>query len=117
MKIVQDSLKKTGIPSWSQIWQSTEECKTPPSQYYVYSYMLKPDEFQDDRHTSYAIYLYLQLWSYGDPTDAIETTRRVMFADGWAMEEETTKGYKQPAYDEMTDQYCVIWTWVRWEDA
>lgn len=117
MKVIQDALAPTGIPAYSQMWQATDDHPQPPNQYMVYSYMLNPGAFQDDVHTQYVIYLYLNLWSVTDPTEAIRKVRKAMYAAGWAMEEETTKGYKQPAYNEMVDMYGVNWTWVFREDA
>lgn len=117
MKVVQDSLALTGIPAYAQMWQATEDHPQPPKQYLAYSYMLRPDAFQDDVHTQYVIYLYLNLWTDDDPTESIDKVRRAMFSTGWDMDEETTKGYKQPAYNEMIDRYCVIWTWVYREDV
>ena len=37
--------------------------------------------------------------------------RAAMYAYGFAMVEESDKGYNQPAYDTATTQFTVQWTW------
>ena len=43
--------------------------------------------------------------------------RRAMYAAGFAMIEESDKGYNQPSYDTATRQYTVQWTWCLREDV
>ena len=65
----------------------------------------------DDCVTSTRTYVYLNLWSDKDPTDMADLIRNAMYAAGFAMVEESDKGYNQPAYDTATRQYTVQWTW------
>ena len=60
---------------------------------------------------SFRTYVYLNLWSEGDPTETADTIRRMMYAAGFSMIEESDKGYNQPAYDSATRLYTVQWTW------
>ena len=43
--------------------------------------------------------------------------REAMYAYGFAMVEESDKGYNQPAYDTATTQYTVQWTWCWREEV
>ena len=57
-------------------------------------------------------YVYLNLWSLTDPTDAAKAVRRAMRAAGFAMMEESDKGYNHPAYNVDANLFTVGWTWV-----
>ena len=61
--------------------------------------------------------MYLNLWSDTDPTETADMIRRLMYAAGFFMIEESDKGYNQPAYDAATRQYTVQWTWVWHEEV
>ena len=65
----------------------------------------------DDHVSSIKTFIYLNLWSDIDPTDMAAQIRSAMYAAGFAMVEESDKGYNQPAYDTATKQYAVQWTW------
>ena len=52
-----------------------------------------------------------------DPTDMANRIREAMYAYGFAMVEESDKGYNQPAYDTATTQYTVQWTWCWREEV
>lgn len=111
MKVVQDALAGVGIPAFAGIWRPTPGFPNPPAQYLVYSTSTAEDAHQDDRVVSYRTYVYLNLWSDGDPTDTARLVRSAMYAAGFAMVEETDKGYNQPAYDNLTRQFTIQWTW------
>ena len=70
MKQVQDALKDIGIPVFAGVWRPTEGQQNPPSQYMVYSSTTTEEAHQDDKVVSYKTFVYLNLWSDGDPTEA-----------------------------------------------
>jgi hypothetical protein len=108
---VQEALKKVGVPVFAGIWRPTASGQNPPGQYMVYSTTTAEDAHQDDAVVSYRTYVYLNLWSDSDPTGTAARVRTAMYEAGFAMVEETDKGYNQPAYDSATRQYTVQWTW------
>ena len=91
--------------------------QNPPVQYVVYSSTMTEDAHQDDHVQSFRTYVYLNLWSDIDPTEAANRIRSAMYAAGFVMVEESDKGYNQPAYDIATHQYTVQWTWCLYEEA
>ena len=84
------------------IWRATSPNQNPPVQYVVYSTTTTEASHQDDVTTSYRTYVYLNLWSDIDPTEMAGRIRAAMYAYGFAMVEESDKGYNQPAYDTAT---------------
>ncbi|MGJ4851313.1 hypothetical protein ACH6CV_13800 [Bacillota bacterium Meth-B3] len=108
MKKVQDALKPTGIPAFPGAWKPTASQPTAPAQYIVYTTMTTEDEHWDDGPRRYRTYVYLNLWSDPDPTDAILSVRAAMRAAGYAMIEEN----ERVSPDEEARQYLVSWTWV-----
>lgn len=117
MKQVQQALAGLDIPVYAGIWRPTHGHQNPPVQYVVYSTTTTEASHHDDRVTSYRTYVYLNLWSDVDPTDTAAHIRGAMYAAGFAMVEESDKGYNQPAYDTATRQYTVQWTWALREDV
>ncbi|MDL2205780.1 hypothetical protein LJC33_02575 [Eubacteriales bacterium OttesenSCG-928-N13] len=117
MKQVQAALKDIGIPVIAGIWRSTSATPNPPEQYVVYSTTMAEASHHDDHVTSFRTFVYLNLWSDGDPTDMAMRIRDAMYAAGFSMIEESDKGYNQPAYDHATLQFTVQWTWCLREDA
>ena len=111
MKQVQAALSHIGIPVMAGIWRATSANQNPPLQYVVYSTTTTEASHMDDRVTSIKTFIYLNLWSDIDPTDMATQIRNAMYAAGFAMVEESDKGYNQPAYDTATKQYTVQWTW------
>ena len=88
MRQVQEALRDIGIPVIAGIWRATSENQNPPLQYVVYSSTTT------------------------DPTEMANAIRSAMYAYGFAMLEESDKGYNHPAYDPATRTYTVQWTWV-----
>ena len=117
MKQVQDTLQNVGIPVMAGVWRATSPQQNPPVQYIVYSSTMTEDAHQDDHVQSFRTYVYLNLWSDIDPTEAANRIRNAMYAAGFVMVEESDKGYNQPAYDTATRQYTVQWTWCLYEEA
>ena len=117
MKQVQAALSHIGIPVMAGIWRATSANQNPPLQYVVYSTTTTEASHMDDRVTSIKTFIYLNLWSDIDPTDMATQIRSAMYAAGFAMVEESDKGYNQPAYDTATRQYTVQWTWVWREEV
>jgi len=117
VKQVQTALASIGIPVYAGVWRATSAHQNPPPQYAVYSTVTTEDAHQDDHVVSRRTYVYLNLWSDDDPTDMAGTLRSAMYAAGFAMIEESDKGYNQPGYDTATRQYTVQWTWCLREDV
>ena len=117
MKEVQEALYDIGIPVYAGIWRATSENQNPPIQYCVYSTTTTEDSHSDDLVRSYRTYVYLNLWSDIDPSEMKEIIREAMYRYGFAILEESDKGYNHPAYDTATRQYTVQWTWVWFEEA
>lgn len=117
MRQVQLALKDIGIPVMAGIWRATSPNQNPPVQYVVYSTTTTEASHQDDHVTSIRTFVYLNLWSDIDPSAMRDAIRAAMYAAGFAMMEESDKGYNQPAYDTATRQYTVQWTWVWREDV
>ncbi len=117
MKQVQLALKDVGIPVFAGVWRPTEGQQNPPGQYMVYSYTTTEEAHQDDKVVSYKTFVYLNLWSDGDPTEAAARIRQAMYAAGFTMHEESDKGYNQPAYDASTRQFTVQWTWCLYREV
>lgn len=112
MKKVQDALVPTGIPVYAAIWKPTDDYAQPAAQYLVYSSTTTEDEHHDDQPISYKTFVYLNLWSAGDPSEAVMKVRRAMRSAGFAMVEETDKGHNRPAYNVDANLFTVNWTWV-----
>ena len=117
MRKVQEALKGVGVPVFTGIWRPTASGQNPPMQYMVYSTTTTEDAHQDDAVVSYKTFVYLNLWSDGDPTEAAAKVRAAMYAAGFAMIEESDKGYNQPAYDTATRQFSMQWTWCLREEV
>ena len=117
MRQVQSALSGIGIPVYAGVWRATSSNQNPPPQYAVYSTVTTEDAHHDDQVVSRRTYVYLNLWSDDDPTDMADILRRAMYAAGFAMIEESDKGYNQPSYDTATRQYTVQWTWCLREDV
>jgi len=111
MKQVQQALSCIDIPVYAGIWRPTVGQQNPPVQYIVYSTTTTEDVHLDDAVVSYKTFVYLNLWSDGDPTELAGRIRSAMYRAGFVMVEETDMGYNQPAYDSATRQYTVHWTW------
>ena len=114
---VQTALADIGIPVYAGVWRATSEQQVAPPQYVVYSTTTTEDSHSDDHVTSIRTFVYLNLWSDYDPTSMADIIRRAMYAHGFAILEESDKGYNQPAYDTATRHYTVQWTWVWREDV
>ena len=117
MKRVQQAMADIGLPVYAGVWRATSKNQSPPERYVVYSTTMTEDAHQDDRVVSYKTFVYMNLWSDNDPTETAARIRQAMYAAGFAMVEESDKGYNQPAYDTATRQYTVQWTWCLREDV
>ena len=111
MKRVQDALSSLGIPVFAGEWKATADGVTPPLQYLVYTIQTYEDEHWDDANHRYRVYVYLNLWSMADPTEAICLVRVAMRKAGFAFSDEAV------SYNDDTHQTLVAWTWVCWEDG
>ena len=83
MKAVQQALKNVGIPVMAGVWRATSPDQNPPVQYIVYSSTTTEDAHQDDGVVSFRTYIYLNLWSDVDPTEAANQIRSAMYAAGF----------------------------------
>lgn len=117
MKKVQDALRGVGLQVFPDAWRPMGESQNPPAQYMVYTTSTVPDENTDDAMQSVRIYVYLNLWSEGDPTGAAAKVRRAMMKAGFGMIEEETGTGSATRYDESTHRHAVFWTWVLHERA
>jgi len=117
MRQVQQALSGIGIPVFAGVWRATSALPNPPVQYVVYSTTKTEASHYDDHVTSYRTFVYLNLWSDSDPTEMAGIIRQAMYDAGFAMVEESDKGYNQPAYDTATHQYTVQWTWCLREEV
>ena len=117
MKRVQDALRPTGIPVFAGILSPADGQPELPGQYLVYSSMTVEDEHWDDAPARYKTFVYLNLWSASDITDAIFKVRRAMRAAGFVMEEETDRGYNRPSYSTEASLFTMAWTWVCWTNV
>ncbi len=115
MKRVNQALKVTGIETHADVWRPLERDRRVPNQYIVYVTKTVEDEFYDDAPQSVQIFVYMNLWSAGDPTSAAALVRRAMRKAGFAMEEEETGSASGAKYDENAKMHCVSWTWVGWD--
>lgn len=111
MKQVQDALKDIHVPVVAGIWRATSSDQNPPDQYIVYSTTTKEETHFDDRVVATKTFVYMNLWSKGDPTQTADLVRAAMYAAGFGMVEETDQGYNQTAYDTATKLFAVQWTW------
>ena len=111
MKQVQQALSGLNIPVYAGIWRPTVGQQNPPAQYAVYATTTTEDVHLDDAVVSLKTFVYLNLWSDGDPTETATRIRSAMYKAGFVMVEETDMGYNQPAYDSATRQYNIHWTW------
>ena len=109
MKRVQNALRGVGIPAFAGAWKATAENQTPPAQYLVYTTQTLEDEHWDDVNQCYRVYIYLNLWSEVDPTEAIQAVLSAMRRAGFAFSDEAV------SYNDDTRQTLVAWTWVCWE--
>lgn len=111
MKQVQDALRPTGIPAFAGAWKATDQFPTVPDQYLVYNTMTREDEHWDDDFRRYRVYVYLNLWTRNDPTEAARKVRAAMRAAGFAMDEQSD------SYNDDTRQTLISWTWVFWTEV
>ena len=117
MKQVQQALSGTGIPAFAGTWRATPGQPTPPAQYLVYSTVTTEDYHHDDRVIAYKTFVYLNLRSTIDPTEAAARIRSAMDIAGFAMIEESDRSGSQPAYDAETRQFTIQWTWCLREEV
>ena len=117
MKHVQEALKHIGVPVMAGVWRATSSSQNPPEQYVVYSTTTTEAAFQDDYVCATRTFVYMNLWSDGDPSDTADAIREAMYNYGFTMVEESDKGYNQPAYDTATRQFTVQWTWCWHEEV
>ena len=111
MKIVQDALKGIGIPVSPDVWRPQAQGQNPPAQYAVYTTASSPKASADDGVIAINHFVYLNLWSEGDPTEMAAKIRRAMFRAGFHMVEEETGSSSSNHYDESTRRHAVYWTW------
>lgn len=117
MKQVQNALKNI-VPVYQDAYRPTAKSQAQPDQYIVYTTMTTEDWHADDAYQSIRTYVYMNLWSMGDPTDTAKAVRAAMREAGFAMSEESTGATTgESYYAEGPNLFCVRWTWVYWEAA
>ena len=75
MKHVQEALKHIGVPVMAGVWRATSSSQNPPEQYVVYSTTTTEAAFQDDYVYATRTFVYMNLWSDGDPSDTADAIR------------------------------------------
>ena len=86
MKRVQQALADLGIPVFAGIWRATSSSPNAPDQYLVYSTTTKEETHFDDRVIATRTFVYLNLWSAGDPTLTAARVREAMYSAGFGMD-------------------------------
>ncbi|MHC1786398.1 MAG: hypothetical protein AB9880_05015 [Christensenellales bacterium] len=117
MRRVQEALSGLGIPAFAGIWRATSSNPNAPEQYLAYSSTAREEAHHDDRVVAMRTFVYLNLWSLGDPTWAAARVRDAMYAAGFGLVEETDRGYNEPGYSTGTRMYTIQWTWSLYEDV
>jgi hypothetical protein len=117
MKQVQQALAGIGISVFVGTWRATPGQQIPPAQYLVYATVTTEDFHHDDHVIAYKTFVYLNLWSTSDPTEAATSIRSAMDTAGFAMIEESDRSGTQPAYDAETRQFTIQWTWCLREEV
>lgn len=105
MRRVQTALAPTGLPCFASAWLPTQAQSAPPGAYLVYTTSRREARHADDGITAWSLYVYLELYSAGDPTQARRAVNGAMYGAGYAMVEE------RESYDAASEQYRVSWTW------
>lgn len=117
MKQVQNALKNI-VPVYQAAYRPTAKSQAQPDQYIVYTTMTTEGWHADDAYQSIRTYVYMNLWSMGDPTNTAKAVRAAMREAGFAMSEESTGATTgESYYAEGPNLFCVRWTWVYWEAA
>lgn len=117
MKQVQNALKNI-VPVYQDAYRPTAKSQAQPDQYIVYTTTTTEDWHADDAYQSIRTYVYMNLWSMGDPTNTTKAVRAAMREAGFAMSEESTGATTgESYYAEGPNLFCVRWTWVYWEAA
>lgn len=116
MKQVQNALKGI-IDVYADVYRPTNRSQTAPGQYAVYVTQTVEDEHWDDKARSLKTFVYMNLWSEGNPAETAKAIRRAMRKAGFSMAEESTGSSKGEAnYAEGAKMFCVSWTWVYREE-
>lgn len=111
MKRVQEALAGI-IQSYADVYRPIRRDQSPPDQYVVYVTQTTEDEHWDDEVRSTKTFVYMNMWSAGDPTEKAREIRRAMRAAGFAMSEESTGSSSGTDYAEGPKLHCVSWTWI-----
>lgn len=115
MKRVQEALKGLGIEAYQDVYRPQSAQEGGASQYIVYVTRTIEDEHYDDEAQSLRTYVYMNLWSTGNPRAMAGIVKEAMKKAGFAMVEETTGSTSGEAkYAEGTKMFCANWTWVCW---
>ena len=106
MELVQRAMETTGIPTFANAWKPTDAHPTAPDTYVVYNTMTLESEHWDDGNRRFKIFVYLNLWTKADPTEAIARIRSAMRTAGFSLSQELD------SYDDDTGYTLVACTWV-----
>ena len=105
---IQALLAATGIPTYPGAWIPPTDGAIPPAQYIVHTYLRVPAQSADNEVIATDTYVYANLWSRIDPTEAIEAVRAAATAAGWGIADERGAEYED-------GYYRTSWTFARWE--
>lgn len=112
MKRVQEALNGV-VPAFMDVYRPTAADQSAPEQYVQYVTNATEDEHWDDEARTTKTFVYMNLWSKGDPTEKARQIRKAMRKAGFGMAEESTGSSSGEAdYAEGPKLFCVSWTWV-----
>lgn len=112
MRQVQEALRGI-VQAHQDVYRPARADMQAPAQYAVYTTITTEDEHWDDEVQSIKTFVYLNLWSEGNPTGTAKAIRQAMRKAGFSMAEESTGSTTGTAdYAEGTKRFCVSWTWV-----
>ena len=117
MNLIQWALRDIGIPVSRGIARPADGTQKIPPQYVVYSMTTNEVSHSDDMCTSYKTFVYMNLWSESDPSGMAAAVRKCMYAAGFAIQEESDKGYNQPSYNTASNLFNIEWVWTYHQDV
>ena len=110
MKDIQDALAPVGVPCFPGAWKPTDAQGDMPDTYIAYTVTRYEYAHADDVLNTYSVYVYLTLFTTGDPTELRVLVRNAMRADGYALYEE------RDDHDETSGRNMVAWTFRSYAD-
>ena len=118
MKQVQEALKGIGIEVYQDVYRPKSAQNGSAAQFIVYVTRTVEENHYDDEAHGLKTWVYMNLWSTGNPNAMAKMVKKAMKQAGFAMvEEETGSTSGEAKYAEGPKMFCVNWTWVFREEA